>query len=176
MICTHCGETTTKNSGTCPRCGEPLSSDTQPQPHGYQSPNRLLSDAEQEQFINSAAWGPAVTWIYFLGMRAWIAAIVVLVSAFIPFISLIVFIFCIFYGRRVAWSNRADQDFSAFKIEQQTWDTWSKRYYIVSFGLMILAVVCAMLLVTINPAARVKRAQDAVKTTSSTPVQQSATN
>ena len=169
MRCTSCGNKIADTAKFCPHCGQPTPTantnptrDVGPENKPQSSPQTTSDlNLDQQAFINSAAWGPTLTWIYLLGNRSWLAAVATFILIFIPVVNLATFIVLIITERRMAWHANQDLGFNAFQAKQKSWDTAGKIFTLAFIVLIpLLSILSAIILIAINPAERIKEAQD----------------
>jgi len=127
MYCPNCGAKNANSAKFCKECGKPLADN--PVAEEPKSPTTELP-AEQEKFIDSAAWGPSLG-IYFAAMDAWLLFLLGIIAgaaaSFTVLLSSIGFtLYAIYKGRRIAWDKRKWKNFEQYKEVQEKWDTWAK--------------------------------------------------
>jgi hypothetical protein len=107
---------------------------TQAQP----APTSTLGTQSQQQVINSGSWGAGgFGFIYLLSMKAYTHAIVSFVLSLIPIVNIVVFVYYVINGKRLAWANRQWQGFDDFLSCQRIWDRWAKWW----FGILVVSAI-----------------------------------
>ncbi len=102
---------------------------------------------DQVQIVQSGSWGAAgFSWIYLLAMQAHRDMVISLLGGFIPIVNIVVWVYYIINGKKLAWANRTWQGFDDFLACQRIWDRWAKLLLVVVGGLAVLGILAAILL------------------------------
>lgn len=110
-------------------------------------PTALALTPEQTKVIESGSWGAAAfTWIYLLAMQAQRDMVIALLGGFVPIINIVVWIYYMINGKKLAWANRTWQGFDDFLACQRIWDRWAKWFLGVVVVLVVLGILGAILL------------------------------
>ena len=101
----------------------------------------------QLNVVQSGSWGAACfQWIYLLVMKSPKDALISFLVGFIPVANLVVWIYYITNGKKLAWANRTWLGFDDFLACQRIWDRWAKWLLAISLVFALLGITAAILL------------------------------
>lgn len=107
----------------------------------------LALTPEQTKIVESGSWGAAAfTWIYLLAMQAHKDMVISLVGGFVPVVNIVVWIYYIINGKKLAWAHRPWQGFEDFLACQRIWDRWAKWFLGIVVVLAVLGILAAIIL------------------------------
>lgn len=135
MHCIHCNKKLSIDPKLCPSCGKSV--ETKEEQNNHEKNTEVdLSHKE----IHRWSWGAfGLSWLYFLGMRSWLALIFILSNLLQSFfsalgdnvsltISVIIWLVTVviggIVGRRVAAKSRKWKSANQFILSQKAWDGW----------------------------------------------------
>ncbi len=166
MQCPTCGYEMSPQETTCPRCKIMGKQDTKQPPQmpapGGQPPGMPVPAYPEETDNTSGTDGPvphevqrmgwswggfALTWVWGLGNRVWIALL-----ALIPIVNIAVAIWLGVSGHAMAWRKRRFRSIAEFESTMRAWNNWGLGLLLASILLGLFGgVVGGMVATTISP-------------------------
>lgn len=147
--------------------------------------NQPSTTAEQQKFINEAAWGPLFGVWYFVAVNSLkmsllflllpsAVALLVGIVAFVidfPVLSLFSYVFAavvyltllaygIKNGRSISWKTHYWPNFESYQDFQKKWSFWAKIYALILLVPLLLSGIAALALLLMNPTDRISEAND----------------
>lgn len=109
--------------------------------------------------IKGWSWGAFLwSWIWAIGNKTWIGLL-----ALIPYVGFVMSIVLGIHGREWAWKNKHWESIEAFKKTQRNWTKWGLIINGTLLGLALIGIILSVILVAINPAAQIQKAQQAAQ-------------
>jgi|GEM_PF-7091766 len=169
MFCSNCGQKLGEEDVYCSGCGKkvPVYHREQKENNHGEIDKKINRKEEIDDFqnhvINTCSWAAAVFpgW-YFIFMGDWgffwlflfagaLSSVAKnssnLYALFLVLPALLLWIWGVCFGKRVAWNTRKWKDFDQFLAVQRKWDLAAKVWLVISSLLLILLVLPILLFV-----------------------------